>query len=397
MEGFEHLTRRHAVKLASNASVEVCSLAVGNKVGHENVVSAARMNNAVVIFLSSVALANDLVESGVDIDGVFTPVLPLSTPSKKVILSNIPPFIKDEVLCKILGRYGKIVSSVKKIPISSKSPLLKHVVSFRRYVYMVLKDNGDELNLTLNVKVDNFNYVVYATTGTMTCFKCGKMGHLIRGCPEQQGNSDSKNDNSDKPNENTVDKEGLAVESGAPSASETAHSSASGGEVSAEAPCETAEDEFTRSPTDSVTTDNLASTDENAMEAEEGNFKMPKNVKRRRQQANRHAKKQVVTSDLANDESESECSDHSIDYSLRNSGFSPCSYSVDDIKAFLEKTKNRRNIRIDDFFPDVEQFCEKTRSFLGEGCFTEQEGYRLKKMLTKLNVVLNGTEDNVKT
>ncbi|KAL2081778.1 hypothetical protein ACEWY4_021596 [Coilia grayii] len=349
------------------------------------------MNNAVVIFLSSVALANDLVESGVDINGVFTPVLPHSTPSKKVIL--------DEVLCEILGRYGKIVSSVKKIPISSKSPLLKHVVSFRRYVYMVLKDNGDELNLTLNVKVDNFTYVVYATTGSMTCFKCGKMGHLIRACPEQHENSDAKNDkcdNSDKPNENTVVGEGLAAESVAPSASETAHSSASGGEVSAEAPREPAEKEATPSPTDSVNVDALASTDENAMEAEDCHFKMPKNVKRRRQQANRNAKKQVVTPDLANDESESECSDHSIDYSLRNSGFSPCSYSVDDIKTFLEKTKNRRNIRIDDFFPDVEQFCEKTRSFLGEGCFTEQEGYRLKKMLTKLNVVLTGTEDNVK-
>ena len=70
---------------------------------------------------------------------------------------------------------------------------------------------------------------------------------------------------------------------------------------------------------------------------------------------------------------------------------------MEDIRAFLEKTKNRRNVRIDDFFPDIEQFCEKTRSFLGEGCFTEQEGYRLKKMLTKLNVALNNTEDNVKT
>ena len=45
------LTRRHRVKVASKVTVEQCSLAVGDVVGHENVVSASRMNNAIVLFL----------------------------------------------------------------------------------------------------------------------------------------------------------------------------------------------------------------------------------------------------------------------------------------------------------------------------------------------------------
>lgn len=91
----DFLTRRHAVKIDSKASVEDCSLVVGEAVGCENVVSASRMNNAVVVFMKIVELANVVVETGVVIDNAFVPVLPLSTPSKKVILSNVPPFIKN--------------------------------------------------------------------------------------------------------------------------------------------------------------------------------------------------------------------------------------------------------------------------------------------------------------
>lgn len=416
MESFEHLTRRHAIKLASDASVEVCSLAIGEKVGHDNVVSAARMNNAVVIFLSSVSLANDLVESGVDINGVFTPVLPLSTPSKKVTLSNIPPFIKDDVLVDVLSRYGKIVSSVKKITISSNSALLKHVVSFRRFVYMILKDNAEELNLTFNVKVDNFNYVVYATTGSLSCFKCGKSGHLIRDCPQKQrvsGAESLPNENAVTPSEGNAGTNGERVGEAGPEAPSEAHSSASAETAPAEEQVETtgevtpspsksnvtpspSKTNVTPSPTDSVVNNGMC--DEAAMEHEDLQFKVPNN-KRRRSPVTRAAKKPAVVTGAPNcDESESEFSDNSVDYSvgLRNSGFSPREYTVSDIKAFLRKTKSRRNVQVDDFFPEVEQFQKKVTFFLSQGCFTDREGYRLKKMLPKLKSVMDEVDNSEK-
>ncbi|KAG1925667.1 hypothetical protein F2P79_025374 [Pimephales promelas] len=51
-----------------------------------------------------------------------------------------------------------------------------------RFVYMILKDDED-LDLSLHLKVDEFDYVIYATTDKMKCFKCGEVGHLIRACP----------------------------------------------------------------------------------------------------------------------------------------------------------------------------------------------------------------------
>lgn len=118
-EVFDKLTRHHAVKIASTASVVDCSLAAVEVVGHENIVSAPRMNNAIVLFLKSIELANQLTENGVVIDGIFTSVVPISLPPKKVILSNVPPFISDEVIGQTLSRYNKLVSTIKKILIAS--------------------------------------------------------------------------------------------------------------------------------------------------------------------------------------------------------------------------------------------------------------------------------------
>lgn len=184
---FESLTRRHGVKVASAVSIEVCCLAAGEVVGFESILSAARMNSAIVIFLSSVEKANELVERGLVINDVFTAMLPLSMPSKRVILSNVPPFVKDDFLVGMLSRYGKLVSPITKMQLGNVSPLLKHVVSFRRYAYMVVKDNV-ELDVSFNFRMDDFDYMIYATTDKMKCFGCGKTGHMVRICPDKDKN-----------------------------------------------------------------------------------------------------------------------------------------------------------------------------------------------------------------
>lgn len=141
------------MKIDSTAGVEACGSAVGEEIGHENILSASRMNNTVVVFVKTVDLANQLVQNRILIKGIFTPVHPLSTPSKKVTLSN-------EILTKLLGRYGKIVSPIKMIPIGTESPFLKHVVSFRRFVYMILQEHLDELDLSLNFRHEDLNYAI---------------------------------------------------------------------------------------------------------------------------------------------------------------------------------------------------------------------------------------------
>lgn len=344
------------------------------------IVSASRMNNAIVLFLKTIELANQLTETGVVID-VFTSVVPLSMPSKKVILSNVPPFISDEVLEQTLLHYGKLVSTIKKFPIA---PLLKHVVSFRRFVYMILKDNKDELDLTMNVTVDNFNYVIYATTSVMKCFGCGQTGHLIRACPDKKDSVKTLEDK-ESSNVNGSKDDVAEVESNATNSSVTIEGEAA---ACAPGPVSEAQEQNAADASEQVLVENHSDkntdgdgsytplvdvmtyfqkcqgSNDNATDGAEvpledmetsvlaeGDkcFKIPsKKRKKKASQNNKEAERALI--DLSDNESESDFSDCSISYSLRLSGYRTRNYRVEDIKKFLKDTKHSRKVRVDEFF-----------------------------------------------
>lgn len=415
---FDFLTRRHGIKIESPASVEVCSLAVGEMVGHEKVLSASRMNKAIVLFLETVELATVMVENGVMIDDVFTPVLPLSTPSKKVILSNVPPFIKDDILAQSLTRYGKLVSPIRKIAIASKNPLLKHVVSFRRYVHMILNDTDSEVDLTLNVKIEGFSYAIYATSRMMKCFGCGLPGHLLRDCPEKRNSSASGDDaqagNVGEPP--ATDKENATTEQAdtdvqppeqAPvnRPTETPDTNSADQGASSDPVKENVEPENDMSMDSDASQSSVASvvhqgasalsdlTDDSSqnMDTDEASFKVPRGKKRTigpsSSAAQSKKKDLLVELDGTDTESESD-SEFNVTCSLRQSGFPSRQYSVEDIKSFLKKTKGARNVKLDEHFPDIEQFIAKTKLYMAESKFTRREGFRLVKILGKLRTLL---------
>ncbi|KAJ3582128.1 hypothetical protein NHX12_015850 [Muraenolepis orangiensis] len=142
------------------------------------------MNRAVVVFLDSIDIVNSVVESGVAIRDVFTQVMPLFNSARRVMISNAPPFLSNEALGRELGRYGLLVSPIRMVSLGCKSPHLKHVLSFRRNTFMILKNNEADLDLVMKFKVENFDYTVFATTENQKCFKCGLEGHFSRLCPQ---------------------------------------------------------------------------------------------------------------------------------------------------------------------------------------------------------------------
>lgn len=457
-DDFSFLTREHAIKVPTRTSVEKCSLAVGGLIGHENILSASRMNNAVVLFLRSEHMAHYLIEQGIVVDDEFITVLPLSSPAKKVILSNVPPFISDEILIESLARYGKLVSQIKKIAIATTSTLLKHVVSFRRSVYMLLKE--PEIDMTLNVKTGGFNYAIFVTSKSMKCFGCGQVGHLLRACPQKQPGPKSANQLTESsasvPTQDSGTKGGNDVQtpqgvndSGVdgrdnnqgPSEStegnplidtvfqDHSQNSLSGddslnlqnsdnsqnlqGTINVE---NTQSNDDPQNTQDTVDSENTQSSDysqiaqssaasipdmvsertfgktddeDPLMDIDETLFKKPGKRRRDSSSSNKAAKKAERTGvneiDAAGSESDYS-SDCSVTYSVPQSGYSNQTYTVDDIKSFLQKTKHKHKVRIEVFFPDIEQFIEKTKLYKKQGLFADTEWFRLSKFLTKLNV-----------
>lgn len=400
----DRLSRRHGIKLApvNNVSVEQCVLAVGEVVGCDSILSASRMNSAVVVFLDTIEKVNSVVQNAVVIQDTFTPVMPLLQPAKKVILSNVPPFIKDELLLAELSRHGKVVSQMKKIPFGCKSPLLKHVVCFRRHVYMVLKKDADELNVAFKFRVDGFDYVVFVTSEIMKCFRCGKEGHIRGECTEKVNDAE------------TVDNErmGGIAETSAASAEEGMHVEAGRSE--------TAEDEETVESVGEhihgtmIGADNVENeTDESqenvsavaeSIEAEESLdtemvrdealFKTPSTKRKRVKKSPKHKSTGQVTVDSANknDDTESstvEDSDVEATVSRNRKSEHQDVYTFGKIRAFLQKTKNMKNVQVEEYIPDRLLFIDSVATTMrgdSEEHFTVQEMFRLKKFVSKLKL-----------
>lgn len=150
-----HLSMRNGCRCVAEpgVSVEDALVVVGELVGFENILSASRMNKAIVVFLKTEQLVNQLTESRIWINEMFVPVTPLAAPATKVTISNVPPFISNEAITKELTRYGTIASPVRMIPLGCKNTALKHVLSFRRHVLMFL--TSPERTLEISFRVNN--------------------------------------------------------------------------------------------------------------------------------------------------------------------------------------------------------------------------------------------------
>lgn len=187
------LSLRHGFRCIPDPSVTVeeVLLAVSKRVKPSDIMSASRMNKAVVVFLRDDKLVNVLVETGIEIKGMFVQATPLFSPSVKVTVSNVPPFIPNEMIQRELSRFGKFASSMRMVSLGCKNPDLKHVLSFRRQVFMFLDSPAQTLDISLRITHDNKSYMIYATTGSPRCFLCGDLGHIRVQCPKQPADSSS--------------------------------------------------------------------------------------------------------------------------------------------------------------------------------------------------------------
>ena len=165
--------------------MEEVLLAVGEQVGAEFIHSASRMNKAVVVFMKRANLVGRLIASGIFVRDVLVSISPLSTPSTRVVVANLPPFITDDQIRKELSRFGKFASGFRVLSAGFQADAVKHVVSFRRQVFMFLNNNEQQLNVHFKVRHGEGLYAGFASTDSLRCFECGDLGHKSFACPHK--------------------------------------------------------------------------------------------------------------------------------------------------------------------------------------------------------------------
>lgn len=353
-------------------TIEELLVVVGEQVGFDNIVSASRMNKAVVVFLKTESLINQLTVSGIWVKEMFVPVTPLSAPATKITISNVPPFISNDVITKELQRFGKIASPVRMIPLGCKNIALKHVTSFRRQVFMFLTSPERTLEVSFRVNQGDNSYMIYASTENLKCFECGDLGHKRFLCPhkDNQRPSTSRGDVNDA-NHSHQDIEKQRTEMQEKAASEEV-SDISLNAGSTEQPVCVSE----------IVTDVIDVTDMSEVQRGDEGLCELKETKAGDFEGNMTDEldeiSQCTDVGLRNEEQWSDTSDVAREVEKDM-------YTLEQINSFLDETKGKAGVEVGDFFPDLEKFvasvvwARKTSSFEE---LSQQKRFRLKKHMT---------------
>lgn len=165
-------------------------LELSKVVAPQNVLFTSRLsNNRVCIFLSSKTIVDNFMtnHAAINIKDVRIPVRRLSTPGKRVIISNVFPYVPHSVVEDVLKANGlKLVSSVNFIGAGLSGEgfeKLRHVNSFRRQIYAVFEEN-EVLPGFLAFSFEDETHRMFLSFDEIRCFKCKSPAHLVANCPD---------------------------------------------------------------------------------------------------------------------------------------------------------------------------------------------------------------------
>lgn len=218
---------------------------------------------------------------------------------------------------------------------------------------MVLKDSPNaELEVSFNFRMDDFDYLIYATTDKMRCFGCSRVGHLVRTCPDKREKDEVRPQTSvvalvekEGSRANVNVSEGAEKEPDVAVDKRVAETSLSGSEEPMEEIAILLEGKMQNSsrPTEGDIKSSEVVSDVSLTEkVDSQSFKVP--MKRKMKgDGNLKMVKKADTNEL------SVVVYSQSDYHIRG-------YDIQNIKHFLRITKNKRNVNVEDHFPNAQLF-----------------------------------------
>ncbi|UYV80520.1 hypothetical protein LAZ67_19000425, partial [Cordylochernes scorpioides] len=189
--------RSAAAKVEQYVYLEFCPdfcqaqyfLALEAKLGKGSVYQLTKMEGHILVGLSSVQLADKLIEEDLDIEDATLRAFPIRKRAGRIVLGNIFLFVEDTDLVAALRPYGQVTSISQKLMQLEDSCW----ADARREAFITLRDGVklSQIPARLDVKSKGMVTHVYVTYG-IKCSLCFKQGHKRANCPRKTGIQEDK-------------------------------------------------------------------------------------------------------------------------------------------------------------------------------------------------------------
>ncbi|UYV80803.1 hypothetical protein LAZ67_19001776 [Cordylochernes scorpioides] len=153
------------------------------KLGKATVYQLTKMERHILVGLSSLQLADRLIDEGLDIENATLRAFPLRKRAERLMLGNVPFFVEDADLVAALRPYGQVTSIIQKMMQLEDSCC----ADARREAFITLRDGIklSQIHSRLDVKSKGVITHIYVTNG-IKCSLCLKHGHKRANCPPGQ-------------------------------------------------------------------------------------------------------------------------------------------------------------------------------------------------------------------
>lgn len=172
-------------------------IALGNIIEPQKIHAASRIaNNRICFYLTEKELADKLIKNHkhIMIDNKYIEINPLISPTTKIIISNCFSSIPNHLLEQKFNQLGfKLASPINSLRIGTRQERFKHILSFRRQVYIMQEENLT-IPESINIQHENINHKIYLMEDNLRCNKCHRHGHTDNQChqtTEQQTQAQS--------------------------------------------------------------------------------------------------------------------------------------------------------------------------------------------------------------
>lgn len=160
-------------------------IAIGQIVQPKNILFVSRIsNNRFCIFLNSKEILESLIAKNpaITINGHEIQLRRLLNPAKRIVISNVCPSIPNATILHALQNLDISPSSqINHLKAGINLAGYEHILSFRRQIYIKHEDI-QKLPGSLSITHNQFQFRVFFTDDTLTCYTCHKTGHTSNTC-----------------------------------------------------------------------------------------------------------------------------------------------------------------------------------------------------------------------